>query len=72
MEAPNSTLWALLGRRAGDNKQLLALAEASRLPFAVKDLRFNALSALPNWLLGRARWSLTQDLRQLLIEPWPV
>lgn len=67
----SSPLWVLLGRRAGDNRQMLALAEATGLPFAVKPLRFNAASALPNWLLRGSRLSLTPAARAELVPPWP-
>ena len=42
-------IWALLGARAGDNDQVLGLAEAIALPFEIKHLAYNRLR-----VLGRA------------------
>lgn len=64
-------LWLLFGNRVGDNKQILALADAIGLPFAVKQLRFNRASALPNVLLGETLASVTPDVRPQLAAPWP-
>ncbi len=64
-------IWVLLGRRAGDNKQMLALARATGLPFETRQLAFNGLSALPNLLLGPSRRSLSPSARPLLAPPWP-
>lgn len=63
-------LWILLGGRRGDNLQMTALAEATGLPFRAMQLRFNAASALPNWLLGASRLSATCD--EQLGPPWPA
>jgi mitochondrial fission protein ELM1 len=45
-------VWALLGAHRGDNNQVLALAEAIGLPFAVKQLRYR------QWMYANAlfRW----------------
>lgn len=64
-------LWLLFGNRVGDNKQIRALADAIGLPFAVKQLRFNRASALPNVLLGETLASVTPDARPQLAAPWP-
>lgn len=65
------TAWALLGRRAGDNAQILALAEELGCQLSKKELRFNRLSALPNILLGPSLVSLVPSSRALLQPPWP-
>jgi len=62
-------IWVLLGRRAGDNKQMLALARATGLPFTAIQLEFNAASALPNILLRSSRISLAS--KDKLAGPWP-
>lgn len=62
-------IWVLLGRRAGDNKQMLALARATGLPFTAIQLEFNGASALPNILLGASRISLAS--KDKLVAPWP-
>lgn len=63
-------IWVLLGRRAGDNKQMLALARATGLPFTAIQLDFNGASALPNILLGASRISLAS--KDKLVAPWPA
>ena len=40
-------VWLLMGTRAGDNNQLLALAEALGYPFEAKRLTFNQLRRFP-------------------------
>ena len=49
-------IWALLGARAGDNNQVIGLAEALGLPFEVKALEYNGLRRLAakqrDWLAG--------------------
>jgi mitochondrial fission protein ELM1 len=72
--APDETkapVWVLLGRRAGDNAQLLTLAAATGLPFLEKRLAFNGLSSLPNVLLGATVGSLKPQARAILSPPWP-
>lgn len=66
------SLWVLLGAKAGDNKQILALAEAIGHPFEAKQLRYTRASALPNTLLGPTLSSLVPEARQLLVPPWPT
>ena len=65
-------IWAILGARAGDNNQVLALAEALGRPFEVKPLDYNALHGFGPSLLGRSLVSLTKDARwQVTAEPPP-
>lgn len=63
-------IWVLLGARTGDNNQALALAEALGLPFAVKQLDYNALQSLSVWLPPTAV-SLTGAAKAGLKAPWP-
>jgi mitochondrial fission protein ELM1 len=63
-------IWVLLGHRTGDNNQLLALAEALKLPFETRTLKFNLLRALHPWL-GSSLASLRRDSRRGLEAPWP-
>ena len=61
--------WLLLDNRAGDNNQLLALANALGFPFEAKTLAFNGLrriTALRNGLT-----ILAQKSRELIRPPWP-
>ena len=65
-------IWTLLGARAGDNNQVLALAEALRLPFEIKQLEYNGLRRLGPRLLGRSLLSLTNESRnEVLGDPPP-
>ncbi len=65
-------IWALVGARAGDNDQVIALAKALGLPFEVKQLHFNGLRRLGPRLLGASLRSLTTEARRaLLSEPSP-
>jgi mitochondrial fission protein ELM1 len=63
-------IWVLLGHRTGDNNQLLALAEALKLPFETRTLRFNRLRLLSRWL-GPSLLSLDKSGRASLAPPWP-
>src|SRR5262245_52190306 len=69
-EAP-PRVWVLLGASAGDNAQLLRLAEALGWPFEAKRTRYNRLNRCPNLLLGASK--LTVDTRRSdpLAPPWP-
>ena len=62
-------LWLLMGSRAGDNNQLLALAEALGFPFECKTLRFSGLRRLP--FLRRGLTIVEQSSRRQISAPWP-
>jgi len=65
-------IWALIGARAGDNNQVLALAEALGLPFEIKQLEYNALRVIGPRLLGASVASLAPASRDMsLSEPAP-
>jgi hypothetical protein len=59
-------IWALLGARAGDNSQVIALAEALELPFETRQLEYNSLHLLGPRLLGRSLASLTAASRDMI------
>lgn len=63
--------WALLGARAGDNDQVIALAETLGFPFTEKPLHYNRLHALGPRLLGRSFASLKSSSRDSLLEEPP-
>lgn len=65
-----SLIWGLLGHRAGDNNQLLALCEELRLPFETRTLAHNRLRLFEGFL-PRGFVSLTRKARQALQPPWP-
>ena len=62
-------LWVLLGNRHGDNRQLLAIAEALHRPYRVVQLRFKRGARLPpaRWFAQRLTWSA----ETALAPPWP-
>jgi len=68
---PRVRVWVLLGAGAGDNAQLLRLAQALDWPFEAKRIRYNPLNQCPNLLLGASK--LTVDTRRSdpLAPPWP-
>ncbi len=63
-------VWVLLGARTGDNNQALALAETLGWPFEVKQLDYNALQSLSEWLPPTAA-TLTAAAKEGLRAPWP-
>jgi uncharacterized protein len=64
-------VWVLLGKRTGDNNQLLRLAVELGLPFRVLQLRYNSLHLVPPRLLGPTLASLTEATRSEIGPPWP-
>lgn len=69
VNTPN--IWVLADDRAGNVGQCLGVAEALELPFVRKDIAYNALATLPNFVLGTRLCSLQADARQALVAPWP-
>src|SRR5215211_8882518 len=64
-------IWAILGRKRGDNNQVLALANALGIPFETRQLNYNRLRKLPKRLLGKNLASVLPEARKLLQPPWP-
>ena len=69
--AATPRIWVLAGPRAGDRSQLLALADSLSWPYEVKDLAYNRLHNLPNWLMGTSLVSLDRARSSALTPPWP-
>jgi len=65
------TIWVLLDDRAGNVNQCLGVAEALGLPFIRKDITYNALAKLPNFLLGARLCGVSAESRRALKAPWP-
>lgn len=63
-------VWLLLSNRPGDNNQLFALADALRLPFESKKLRFNQLRKFPA-LHGSGLAIVSRKSRGMIEPPWP-
>ena len=68
---PRLRVWALLGDRAGDNAQVLRLAEALDWPFEAKRIRYNRLNRCPNLLLGASKLTVDTRRSDSLAPPWP-
>lgn len=69
-EAPPRT-WLLLGRKAGDNSQVLALAEALGWPFQAKRCLYRRHELITNLLLGATLAGVDTDASDPLQPPWP-
>lgn len=70
LESAGAAVWLLLGPRAGDNNQALALGEALGLPFVIKRLDYNWLQRF-SLRLPATLAALKRDYRAALCPPWP-
>ncbi len=64
-------VWVLLGHKAGDNNQVLALAEALGWPYEEKRLRYRRTELLSNLLLGATLSGIRRAHSSTLAAPWP-
>ncbi|KNX42843.1 hypothetical protein ROTO_04900 [Roseovarius tolerans] len=64
-------VWCLLGRKAGDNTQVLALAEALEWPFEEKRILARSWELLPHLLLGTTLIGIDRQASSPLGSPWP-
>lgn len=67
--ATSSPIWVLLGKRHGDNQQLLAIAEALQLPFRTITQRYNWGAKIHPALRGASH--IGWDTHEPLEPPWP-
>ena len=68
-EMNTAPIWVLLGAKHGDNRQLLAIAEAMNRPYRLIPLHFNRAARLPPLLLRTSRLSWHSE--SALEPPWP-
>ena len=68
--APPRT-WALLGQKAGDNHQVLALADALGWPYEVREIRNHPWELATNVLAGTRLWGTDRRRSTPLLPPWP-
>ena len=68
---PGPRTWVLTGHKAGDNTQVLALAEALGWAFEVKQLRYRWYELVTNRLLGATLAGIDTTLSSPLQPPWP-
>ena len=76
MEAKKETcdspiVWTLLGQKAGDNNQILALAESLGWGWTEKHLQYISLELIPNRLLKVTLLGLKKEKSDDLDPPWP-
>jgi len=64
-------VWLLTGHKAGDNSQVLALAEALQWPFQTKRLRYRPWELLSNRLFGITLAGIDRSASSALEPPWP-
>jgi hypothetical protein len=64
-------VWVLTGNKAGDNSQVLALAEALGWPFEVKRFVNRRYEFVPNMLLGTTLIGIDREQSSPLEAPWP-
>ena len=64
--ADQAKVWILVGKRTGDNKQLLALAERLGQPYRIVQLDFTWASLLPPRLVGTRDWAVKRSARARL------
>ena len=64
-------VWLMMGRKAGDNAQITALAEALGWPFEIKHLAFRRTELITNILAGPTLTGVIRDRSSPLAPPWP-
>lgn len=64
-------VWLLTGHKAGDNNQVLALAEALGWPFDTKRLYYKPYELISNRLLGATLAGIDRRASSDLQAPWP-
>ncbi|MCH9697079.1 MAG: mitochondrial fission ELM1 family protein, partial [Gammaproteobacteria bacterium] len=64
-------VWCLFGHKAGDNNQVLALAEALDIPFEIKQFCYRKTELLTNLTLKSTLAGIKTDQSSELKPPWP-
>ncbi|MBX6320425.1 MAG: mitochondrial fission ELM1 family protein [Rhodospirillaceae bacterium] len=70
-DAGRPLVWLLMGHRAGDNEQVLALAEALGWPFETRHFVYRPCEFLTNRLLGATLAGIDRARSSALGPPWP-
>ena len=68
---PPPRVWVMLGHKAGDNSQILALAEALGWPFEIKRLVYRPTELLTNLLAPLTLLGILRRRSSPLAPPWP-
>jgi uncharacterized protein len=69
--APPPRVWVMMGHKAGDNSQILALAEALGWPFEIKRLVYRPTELLTNLLAPLTLLGIVRRRSSPLAPPWP-
>jgi mitochondrial fission protein ELM1 len=69
--SPAPIVWVLLGKGAGGNAQMIALAEALDWPYEAKQMVYNGLDRIPNVILGASLIGVDRSRSAPLAPPWP-
>ena len=64
-------VWLMMGSKAGDNSQVMALAEATGWPFEIKRFVYKPYELVTNLLLGPNLHGLVKSESSPLEAPWP-
>jgi len=64
-------VWLLMGHKAGDNSQVLALGEALGWPYEIKRFVYKRTELLSNLVLGPTLAGVVLDQSSALASPWP-
>lgn len=64
-------VWVLMGNKAGDNTQVLALAEALGWPFDVKQFNYTRFEYVHHFLRGATVAGVDGERSSPLTAPWP-
>jgi uncharacterized protein len=63
--------WVMMGHKAGDNSQILALAEGLGWPFQIKHLVYRPSELLTNLLAPLTLLGVVRRKSSALVPPWP-
>lgn len=64
-------IWVLLDNRAGNNNQSIGLAEALGVDFITKQICYNSLAKLPNFLRSTSFLAIDKASKEAIYAPYP-
>jgi hypothetical protein len=70
-DSPHPHTWVMMGHKAGDNSQILALAEGLGWPFEIKHLVYRPTELLTNLLAPLTLLGIVRRKSSPLAPPWP-
>jgi len=70
-DATHPRTWVMMGHKAGDNSQILALAEGLGWPFEIKHLVYRPTELLTNLLAPLTLLGIVRGRSSPLAPPWP-